>query len=116
MNTITARHLGLANVDFPDLYDRHLCRHSQFGVNAAHLTALFGLWFAVYALLYWQLHSVWVPVAMAVAYLAVMVPNLPARVTAVTALFLAAFVAAVVWVPELPFWAYLVMVPVFYKL
>jgi len=116
MSTVTARPLSLVHVDFQDLYERHLCRHSQFGINVAHLAALFGLWYAVYALVYWLVRIEWVPVAMAAAYLAVMLPNLPARVTAVTALFLAIFVAAVVWLPPLPFWAYLVMIPVFYKL
>src|SRR5262249_54149427 len=32
MSTVTARPLSLARVDFADLYARHLCRHSQFGI------------------------------------------------------------------------------------
>ena len=41
--------------------------------------------------------------------------NAPARVCLATALFLAIFLAAVFWLPELPIWAYLLMIPVFYK-
>ena len=61
----------------------------------------------------------WVPMALAGAYLAVLAPSVPVRVLIVTALFLALFVLAVLWVPLLPawaFWVYLLMVPVFYKL
>jgi hypothetical protein len=114
----TPRPLSLAHVDFPDLYARHLCRHSQFGINVAHLAALFGLWYAVYALVYWLVPGPlpWVPVAMAAGYLAVLAPNVPLRVLAVTAVFLALFVAAVLAIPPLPSWAYLLMVPAFYKL
>jgi hypothetical protein len=116
MSTVTARPLSLAHIDFADLYARHLCRHSQFGINVVHLAALFGVWFGVYGFVYWLVPVVWVPVAMAAAYLLAVAPNLPARVTAVTAVFLTAFVSAVLWLPPLPFWAYLLIVPVFYKL
>ena len=39
----------MASVDFAELYARHLCRHSQFGINVIHLAALFGVWFGVFA-------------------------------------------------------------------
>ena len=116
MSTVTSRPLSLLRVDFQDLYARHLCRHSQFGINVAHLAALFGLWYAVYALVYWLVRVEGLPVALAAAYLATVALNAPARVVVATGLFLALFLAAVLWVPALPFWAYLVMVPVFYKL
>src|SRR5262249_8874723 len=50
------------------------------------------------------------------AYLAVLAPNVPPRVLAATTVFMALFVAAILWLPPLPWWAYAVMVPVFYKL
>jgi hypothetical protein len=116
MSAVTSPSLSLVRVDFPDLYARHLCRHSQYGINVAHLAALFGTWYAVYALVYWLTRVEWLPVALAVGYLAVLVPNVPARVLAATAVFLVPFVAAVLWLPELPFWVYLLMIPVFYEL
>jgi hypothetical protein len=112
----TSRPLSLLHVDFEDLYARHLCRHSQLGINVAHLVALFGIWYAVYRIVYSLVPVEWVPVALAAAYLAVLVPNAPLRVLAATGAFLALFVVAVIWLPALPIWAYLVMVPVFYKL
>src|SRR5262245_4573362 len=116
MSTIARRPLSLLHLDFRELFARHLCRHSQFGINVAHLAALFGTWYAAYALVYWWCRVEWVPVALAGAYLAVLAPNIPVRVLAATGVFLACFVAAVILIPELPFWVYLVMIPVFYKL
>jgi hypothetical protein len=116
--------MSLLRVDFQELYTRHLCRHSQFGINVAHLVALYATWWAVYAAVYWLAvaalgQAEWVPAALAVLYFAVLVPNVPVRVLMVTAVFLALFVLSVLWVPLLPgwaFWVYLVIIPAFYKL
>jgi hypothetical protein len=108
--------MSLLRVDFADLYARHLCRHSQFGINVVHLAALFGVWFGVYGIVYALIHVAWLPVVLAAVYLAMVALNAPVRVCVATALFLAGFVVAVLWVPELPIWVYLVMVPVFYEL
>ena len=116
MSTLTSRPFSLINVEFPELYARHLCRHSQFGINVAHLAALWGTWYAVYALLQGLFHVEWLPIALAAAYLAVVALNAPLRVCIATALFLAVFVATVLWLPELPFWVYLLMIPLFYEL
>ena len=116
MSTLTSRPLSVVHVEFPELYARHLCRHSQLGINVAHLVALFGVWFGVYGALYWLFDTPWVPVGMAGAYAGVVAVNVPPRVGLAVALFLALLVAAVLLLPELPVWAYLMMIPVFYKL
>jgi len=106
--------LSLLLVEFNELYARHLCRHSQLGVNVVHLISLFATWYAVYGLLHWLVGIDWVLGIPAVIYLAALVPNVPMRVLASTALFLAFIVEAVIWLPA-PWWAYLVIIPVFYK-
>jgi hypothetical protein len=126
MSTLTSQPMSLLRVDFQELYVRHLCRHSQFGINVAHLVALFGTWFGVYGIVYWQVRAVWpalahlaewVAVVMAGCYLAALaLTGTPPRVLAVTVVFLALFLAALFWLPELPVWVYLVMIPVFYEL
>ncbi len=116
MSTLTTEPMTLWRVDFTGLYGRHLCRHSQFGINLTHLLALAGVWFGVYALLYHATQLVWLPWALAGAYLAVVALNAPLRVCLATAAFLGVFLAAVFWVPEMPWWLYLVMIPVFYEL
>lgn len=116
MSVATPQQLSLFRVDFADLYARHLCRHSQFGINVVHLVALFGVWFGVYGLLFALTGAEWLPVALATSYLVLVAFNAPARIILATTLFLATFVAAVLWLPALPLWAYAVLVPVCYKL
>ena len=116
MSTISTRPLRLVGVDFSDLYARHLCRHSQFGINLAHLLALIGVWFGVYGAIYSLVHLDWVPIVLAGAYLACVAMNAPLRVSMATAGFLGLFVYAVLSVPELPIWVYLLLIPVCYKL
>jgi hypothetical protein len=116
MSTLTARPMSVVKIEFQELYERHLCRHSQWGINVAHLLALFFTWFGVYGFIYWQVREPWVPIALAGCYLAVMLPNVPLRVWLATVVFLAIFLVAVVYLPELPFWIYLLMIPVFYEL
>jgi hypothetical protein len=108
--------MSMLRVDFTELYARHLYRHSQFGINVVHLASLFGTWFGVYGLLFSLWHEVWLPVGLAVAYWVLIALNAPARVCVASAVFLALFVATVVYTPELPWWVYLLMVPLFYKI
>jgi hypothetical protein len=116
MTTVTPRPMSLVRVDFADLYARHLCRHSQLGINVAHLAALFGVWFGVYGFIHALVRADWLPVGLAAAYLALVAVNAPLRVSMATGVFLALFVAAVLGLPELPLWVYALLVPVCYKL
>jgi len=116
---LTSQPVSLWHVDFRELYARHLCRHSQFGINVFHLAALFVVWFGVYGFIYCLARTKWAPIAMAAAYLAVLLPNLPPRVIFATAAFLALFVLSILYIPVLPVWAcwvYLLMIPVAYKI
>jgi hypothetical protein len=107
--------MSLLHVDFAELYARHLCRHSQFGINVVHLASLFGTWFGVYGIVYALARVEWLPVALAAAYGALVALNAPPRACVATAVFLAIFLTALLWLPELPIWAYVVMIPLFYK-
>jgi hypothetical protein len=112
--------MTLLSVDFADLYARHLCRHSQFGINAIHLIALYGVWFGVYAAIHWLTGAWWLLAALGASYLFLVALNAPLRVTMVTTLFVALLVGSVVAVPvDLPWWVvpiYIVMIPVSYQL
>src|SRR5262249_7642168 len=77
---------------------------------------LFGMWYGVYALVFYLTGAEWLLAALALAYLAVVAVNAPARVLVVTAIFLVLFLAAVIWLPPLPVWVYVVMIPVFYEI
>jgi hypothetical protein len=108
--------MSLVSIEFDELYARHLCRHSQFGINAAHLVALLGTWYGIYGAVYWLIRSEWVIIGLAAGYLLAMAPNLPVRALFACAVFMAGLVALVLYVPLLPLWAYLLMVPVWYKI
>lgn len=114
MEALSSRPLNLVRVEFDELYARHLCRHSQLGVNVLHLVALCFVWFGVYGAVYWLVRTPWVPIGMAAAYLLAVAPSLPARVILATAAFLAIFVLSLIELPLLPIWAYLALIPAFY--
>ena len=116
MTALTSRPMRLLVVEFDELYARHLCRHSQAGINVIHLIALAAIWYSVYGLLYWLVGIDWLLAIPAGLYLAALAPNVPVRVLAATALFLAILVAAVVLGPQPPFWVYLIVIPIFYKI
>ncbi len=116
------------SADFKELYQRHLCRHSQFGINVEHLFCVIGTYLALYGLLCWAAfallpaeYALWAPAAFALPYLGVLAPNLPRRVFVVALVFMALFFAvffALVWagLPTWPVWIYPLAVLVFYKL
>ena len=119
MSVVSERPMSLLHVEFDELYARHLCRHSQFGINVVHLAALFGIWYAVYAIVYRLTGTFWAPVALAAAYLAVLAPTVPARVLAATGLFVGVLVVALLPLADLPHWAVallLLAIPLCYKL
>ncbi len=114
MSTETTPPLSLLHVDFDELYTRHLGRHSQFGINVAHLIALYGIWFGIYAIVKQAVLHLGLPVAwpiilaMATTYFVTVAINAPFRVCLATAVFLAFFVASVLSLPKLPIWSILV--------
>jgi hypothetical protein len=107
--------MRLFTVEFDELYARHLCRHSQAGINVIHLIALAVIWYAVYSLLYCFAPWEWLIVIPALLYLAVLLPNLPLRVFGVTACFLGLILGMVLFLPLAPFWVYIVLILDFYK-
>lgn len=124
MSTGTTQPLSLLRVDFNELYTRHLGRHSQFGINVAHLIALYGVWFGVYGAVAQIARLAAIPnwwaiiVGMGAAYLASVAIRAPFHVILATAVFMCFFVASVLAVPQLPGWsipAFLALIPIFYK-
>jgi hypothetical protein len=100
--------MNIFNVDFQELYERHLCRHSQLGINVAHLgsvvTTYFGAFGLVAQLIAWLGGPWWLLPAGLVPYLVVLALNLPPRLLAVTVLFYALFLPLILLIPPLPWW------------
>src|SRR5215831_10163420 len=107
------------SVNFQELYERHLCRHSQFGNNIVHLACLVGMYLALYGIVYDLMPSswsTWVVLAIAIPYVVLLAANVPVGVLVVNLAFLAIFFAAFFALPKLDWWWYLIAVVVFYKL
>jgi hypothetical protein len=116
------RTVNVWNANFQELYQRHLCRHSQFGINVIHLAAVIGTYLALYGLGFavaqgigymlsslsleaGVLASKWVLLAITVPYLAILAANLPARVLIATLACVGLFFAVFFALPPLPVWA-----------
>jgi hypothetical protein len=108
--------MNILKVDFQELYERHLCRHSQFGINVGHFVLVAGIYVALCGLLYALAALEWLPLALGVPYLAILFCNVPLRVFLPTVLFLALVVLASLALPRLPFWSYPIVIFFFYKL
>jgi hypothetical protein len=107
--------MNVLSVNFQELYDRHLCRHSQFGINVIHLASVVGTYLALYGILYGLVSSAWVLLGVAIPYLVILAFNIPVRVFLVNVTFLGLFFAAFFALPTLSVWWYLVGIVVFYK-
>jgi hypothetical protein len=101
--------MNLLKVNFRELYERHLCRHSQYGINVIHLISVIGSYLALFALAFRLFDNVWVWMALPVLYLMLMAFNLPLRVLAATLAFMAGFFALFFLLPSIPLWVSLIV-------
>src|SRR5262249_30897196 len=107
-----APRLSLWKVNFQELYERHLCRHSQYGLNVAHLATVVGCYLGLFAVAQWLVDSPWVLLAIPVPYFLVLAFNVPLRVLLASLVFVAAFFALFFALPPLPLWLAVLLVPV----
>ncbi len=116
MNQLSERPMSLVSVEFEELYQRHLCRHSQFGINVIHFVALLGIWYSFYGIIYWFIPSSWVMVILGASFLMLVAPNLPILVLVMTVLFVTG-VCAFAYYAFLPWgWLYLIVLFLSYKI
>jgi hypothetical protein len=113
---LTGVAMNLFKVNFSELYDRHLCRHSQFGINVIHIMAVLGIYFCLYAILYRLNSLAWPLLGVAGVHLAILALNVQLRVLVGTVVFLAMVIALVLSLPTLPAWAYALAIYPFYKI
>jgi hypothetical protein len=102
-----APRLSFFKVNFQELYERHLRRHSQYGINVNHLISVIGSYLALFALAR-SLMGAWWPVlaaALVVPYVVTLAVNIPARLLAVCVAVLGGFFTMMYYLPEIPYWA-----------
>jgi hypothetical protein len=104
------------DANFNELCQRHLCRHSQLGINLQHLAGVTVTYWCLYGLLHAATGSVWRLVACTVLYLAVIGMNVAARVAGATTLFVGLLLAGFMAVPTVPWWAYVVVILAAYQI
>jgi len=100
--------------NFRELYQRHLCRHSQYGLNVNHLVAVAGTYLGLFGIIYW-LGGWWALAAVTVPYLAVLALNVPARVFAVLLVAVAGLYGLFAALPDLPVWVYAIVIVVCHR-
>jgi hypothetical protein len=95
-------------VDFRELYQRHLCRHGQYGINFEHFATVVGTYLAILGLIYWiSAATWWAPLVPVIPYFALLVWSLPGRLFAVLFIFVACLFGLfylLCFVSPLPIW------------
>ena len=109
--------LNLLQVDFEELYQRHLCRHSQLGINILHLIAVLGIYFSIYSVVATAIHGL-LPLLsgeqrlllltfLSVPYLTVLIFNVPISDFLTTLTCILFVVVCAVTLPMVPVWVHL---------
>jgi hypothetical protein len=102
--------MNLYKVNFQELYQRHLCRHSQLGINVLHLLAVVGIYFSLFGVAFATPGADWIVGAVLTVYFLLLVANIPLRVWIVTILTVALLLTAFLALPRISVWLYLVMI------
>lgn len=115
MVTLSERPMNLFRVEFEELYQRHLCRHSQFEVNVVHCVTLLGILYSFGGILYWLI-PLSLLLILGVFFLLLVAFNLPPQLSLVTILLAMGLCGAIYYGPLPWVWGYLILIPLCYKL
>ena len=104
-------------IHFDELYRRHLCRHGDFGLNVLHVIAVVGIYFALAGLIDFGLkcflpdtqRMIWL-LCLTVPWLITLAFNVPIAVSLFSGLTTTALIAAVVFLPAIPAWIFVVLI------
>jgi hypothetical protein len=108
--------MNLLRPDFNELYQRHLCRHSQFGINVQHLIGVTVTYLCLCGLIRAVADWTWPLAICSLLYLGIIFSNTPLRIAIVTAAFVALLSLIFLALPPLAWWIYLVVMLVAYKI
>ncbi len=121
----TLQPLSILRVNFDELFRRHLCRHSEFGINVLHILSVWGVYFSLlvieFRLLQWLLPTaptsqlVLVMLLSLVPWLTVVAVNVPVTVLLVTASMVFVLCLPAAWQP-IPAWVHVILLPLWHQL
>jgi hypothetical protein len=117
--------VNIVRINFHELYQRHLCRHGQFGINVWHIIAVYGVYFSLCSLAAFAVRGVLqqsspaiqfcVLLLLFVPYFGVLLRNIPTPVFLLTFLSSILLIAAAVVTPGIPFWLHLILIPAWHR-
>jgi len=116
--------LCLTKFHFEELFQRHLCRHSQFGINVLHMVAVLGIYCSVFSLISLLLQRTlptetavlrWLLLnLLSVPWLVILRKNTPSSVFLLTILSTLSLSATAV-ILSLPAWIHLILLPLWHQ-
>ncbi len=95
--------------NFGELCRRHLCRHSQLGLNVWHLIAVLGVYLALYGVAFALPGGPWIVGLLLAAYFVVLAFNIPPAVLLLDMLLVGGLLLAFLALPAVPAWGHLLM-------
>jgi hypothetical protein len=98
------------HADFDELYRRHLCRHSQWGINALHLAAVIGVYFSLIGILRAAPGGHVLTVALLIVYLATLMRNVPGPTWWAACATIAGVLLLSLASPTLPVWGHATLI------
>jgi hypothetical protein len=117
--------MNILRINFYELYQRHLCRHAQFGINLWHVLSVYGVYFSIYSLVAFGIRTLlpkFTPtelglllMLLSVPYLMILVRNTPASVMFLTLVSTALLIICAVLTPVIPFWLHLILIPAWHR-
>ena len=117
--------MNILRINFDELYQRHLCRHSQFGINLWHVLSVYGVYFSIYSLVAFVIRTLlpnFTPtesglllLLLSLPYLVILVRNTPASVMFLTLVSTALLIICAVLTPGIPFWLHLILIPAWHR-
>jgi hypothetical protein len=109
------------HVNFHELCRRHLCKHSQFGLNVWHLVAVAGVYLALFGIVFALPGAPWIVGGALTAYFAVLAMNVPFRLLLLSVAVIGVLLTAFLMLPELlglprfPVWGHLILLIVWHR-
>lgn len=108
--------MNLLNINFDELYRRHLCRHSELGINIMHLIAVAGIYVALFGIAFACPGGQWLVGSVLTVYFGIIAFNIPFRVLVANTIAISLLLCIYWALPEAtPVWVHILMIPVWHR-
>lgn len=107
--------MNLFRIDFGELYQRHLCRHSEFGLNVLHLVAVAGIYLSLFGIAFALPGATWIVAAALTAYTLVLARNIPFALLLLNIASIALLLLTYRLLPPISVWIYVALIVVWHR-